>query len=588
MKKEEFEKKIMLIVILTAFLGSFSLIFGVKNLPISFAILFVSIFTIKSNLSLKPKLSFIKVLFTLELIGITAFYTSSQTTIITILLNFILVFGISFTSFHIFNNNSYIGYLTAYFIMFSRQIPISELPMRLFLLLIGTIFIVGLNLVLNRKKQYKTTETTIKSLISEINEIIDLKLENKKINKNDIKINNDFYLNIYNSLDYKFILKQKEEKFLNIAKSLEYISTLIINTELSKKDLNYIKDSLNKLAEKEKISYPDIETKEMYLILLNIKIIENSLKPEKPENKQTRKSNTLKIYKEITKLEFSKHSIKFNFALKMGLIMSLWQVIGFLFNLPYIKWLYFTSITATLPYTNDILKRYKTRIKSTSLGIIILLISITIFDLMKYKPSNLVFSIITITTIYLIILNSNNRFYRSMFTSILSVIVSLMYIPLQLALPLKLVWTSVALVTCGIFSFIIMPYSIEKESIINIKLYQKLNNKLISLIKEKCLGNDIEKSRLIILSNLISENIEENNLHKIQKEVNELNNIILNYMEINNIRKDTKEDIIKIMNNKEVDFTKTNTNNQILLNSIKYLINLNKKTKEKLDPFNEN
>jgi len=221
-------------------------------------------------------------------------------------------------------------------------------------------------------------------------------------------------------------------------------------------------------------------------------------------------------------------------------------------------------------------------------SIIILLISITIFDLMKYKPSNLVFSIITIITIYLIILNSNNRFYRSMFTSILSVIVSLMYIPLQLALPLKLVWTSVALVTCGIFSFIIMPYSIEKESIINIKLYQKLNNKLISLIKEKCLGNDIEKSRLIILSNLISENIEENNLHKIQREVNELANIILNYMEINNIRKDTKEDIIKIMNNKEVDFTKTNTNNQILLNSIKYLINLNKKTKEKLDPFNEN
>jgi hypothetical protein len=588
MMKEEFKKKIRLIIILTGFLGSFGLIFGVKNLPISFVILFVSIFTIKSNLSLKPGLSFIKILFTLELLGIIAFYTSSQTTMITIIINFILVFGISFTSFHIFNNNSYIGYLTAYFLMFSRQIPINELPMRLFLLLIGAIFIVGLNLIVNRKKQYKTIETTINSLICEINEIIDLKLKNKKINKNDIKINNDFYLNIYNSLDYNFILRKNQENFLNIAKSLEYINILIVNTELSKKDLNYIKDSLDKLTKKEKINYPETKTKEMYLILLNIKIIENSLKPEKKklEDKQIGKNNTLKIYKQVIRLEFSKHSIKFSFALKMGLIMSLWQTIGFLFNLPYIKWLYFTSITAILPYTNDLFNRYKTRIKATILGIIIFLSSIIIFDLMKYKPSNLVFGIIIVITIYLIILNSDNRFYRSTFTSILSIIISLMYIPLKLALPLKLIWTSVALITCGIFSFIIMPYSIGKESIINMGLYQKLNNKLISLIKEKCLGNNIEKSRLIILSNLISENIEDNKLHKIQREVNELANIILNYMEINNIKKDIKEDIIKILNNKEVDFTKTNINNQILLNSIKYIINLNKKTKKTLKSIN--
>ena len=86
--------------------------------------------------------------------------------------------------------------------------------------------------------------------------------------------------------------------------------------------------------------------------------------------------------------------------------------------------------------------------------------------------------------------------------------------------------------------------------------------------------------------NLISENIEDNKLHKIQREVNELANIILNYMEINNIKKDIKEDIIKILNNKEVDFTKTNINNQILLNSIKYIINLNKKTKKTLKSIN--
>ena len=86
--------------------------------------------------------------------------------------------------------------------------------------------------------------------------------------------------------------------------------------------------------------------------------------------------------------------------------------------------------------------------------------------------------------------------------------------------------------------------------------------------------------------NLISENIEDNKLHKIQREVNELANIILNYIEINNIKKDIKEDIIKILNNKEVDFTKTNINNQILLNSIKYLINLNKKTKKTLKSIN--
>ncbi|AMK15411.1 hypothetical protein [Methanobrevibacter olleyae] len=581
MKKEEIKKKTLLAVIIILFLGIYGFLFGIENLPLGLMILFIAVLTLDKDLSFKPKTSFLKILFALWALTLIAFYNSYQTTAIGIILNFLAVFSITFSSYYLFSKNSYMGYLIAYFIMLSKPITIDLLTMRLFSLLFGAAFIVLLNIIINHTKEYKSSKRTIDKLLNEIDNAIDLKLKDKAVDNISFNVQKSFYLSIFDNLSYKLIATKKQEQVLNIVKSLQYIGILIAKGDFNKNELNYMKNILEKLKNKEEIelNYNDIKTKEMYLVLLNFKVINNELNKKIKENKgiELDKNYISQRVKNFLKFSFSKHSIKFSFALKMAFITILWQILGFVFDLVYIKWLYFTSVVTLLPYTNDMIRNYKIKLKTTFLAIILFIIMIVSVQLMNFLVSDILIIIALIILFYLLILKIDDLFYRSTLTAILSLTVSLKYIPLALALPLKIIWTSLAILVSLVLSLIIMPYSLEKESQINMKLYQKANNKLIYLIKEKCLGTGVdEKYSLIVIANLLSENIEENEIHKKQKEINELANAMLNYLEIIELNEGMKENIVKIINKEDIDIEKIeDIKEKMLLNTIAYIIKEN-------------
>lgn len=583
MNKEGFKKKSIVIIILAVFLGVFALIFGMENLPVGLMILLVTAFTLGSDLSFKPKTSFVKILITLWILALVAYYNSYQTTILGIVLNFLVIFGVTYTSFHFFNENSYLGYLLGYFIMFCSPIESSILPMRLIALFFGAIFIVGVNILVNRKKQYKTSRGVLENLLIEIDNAIDLKIEGHEVDQSNFEITNKFYLSIFDNLSYKLFATQRQEQVLNIAKSLQYIGILLSKADFTNDELIYLKGLIEKLSKNENIDidFKGIKTREMHYALLNLKVIQKEI--DKEEDIREFDKEELKLsddisssIREFIRFSFSRHSIKFNFAFKMAAIMAIWQIVGFAFNLPYIKWLYFTSLTALLPYTNDLLDKFKSRIKATAVATVVFFIAITAIQYANFVPKGILMAAALMVVIYLMMIKISDEFYKNLFTAILSIATSLMYIPLEMALPLKFLWTLVALAVCGIFSFWIMPYSIEKESRVNLRLYSEVNNRIIKLIRQKALGNKINKTSLIIGANLISDNIEGNdNIHSKQIEVNEIANAILNYMELIELPDTTNEKIVKVIDGEELNIEESDLAEKTLLSSIKHIVELN-------------
>ena len=131
-----------------------------------------------NDLSFKPKTSFVKVLFLLFVLGISAYY-NNPLTIWSCILTCIVVFGTMFTSYHLFSSNMYMPFLMCYFMMVGIPVSLENLPVRLLSLVFGAIFIVGLNVVINRKKDDKLSKKTIDKLIDELNNAIDLKMSGK-------------------------------------------------------------------------------------------------------------------------------------------------------------------------------------------------------------------------------------------------------------------------------------------------------------------------------------------------------------------------------------------------------------------------
>ena len=189
-------------------------------------IIIAAFMNLNEDLSYKPGLSFVKVLGLLLILGIVS-YLNSPITVVGCILTFLVVFGTTFSSYHLFRNDVYMPYLLCYFIMSSNPVTLENLPARLMALACGAVFIVGLNILLNRDKHYNVSKETLDNLVEELDRSIDLKLEGRDVSMDSFKTAKEFYLSLYHRFEYKYFPSPKQQSVLNIVKAFQSVGYLL-------------------------------------------------------------------------------------------------------------------------------------------------------------------------------------------------------------------------------------------------------------------------------------------------------------------------------------------------------------------------
>lgn len=581
------KSKMIMLIFMVLFMIMYSTVFGDKNAVIGIMIVIAALMNLGNDLSYKPQISFVKVLFLLLFLGIVSFI-NNPINLFGCALTFVAVFITTFTSYHLFDNDVYLPYLMCYFMMMCTPISFNQLPMRLLALALGAVFIVGLNILINRNKTYKISSQTLNQLSEDLKNVIDSKLNDETVLINHFKIADEFYSSLYSKFEYKFFPTPAQDSFLNLIKAFQYIGDVILEFDLSKNELLYIKEVLTKIdgiSKEQLYSDVDIETKEMYLVLLNFEIIIHEMKKDDLENESLTidKKQVRQLLKPLIKKQFSFRSVKFTFAFKMALVLTLWEILTLIFNLPYTKWLYFSTIPLMLPYVDDMYNTARERVKGTFVGVLIFAL---IFVAMPYVPisSHLLIMAVFFISLFGMVSTIENKYQMSIFSTIISVMVSLMYISPAMAFPLKIIWIIVAVIVVSIVNYGFLPYSVEKETMNNLKIRSKLNNQSVDLIKQKALNNDSKnKSAILVLSNVVRENIEvtdENEeVYILQDKITNISNFILTYMDVNEVSDNVKKEIIKIIDENETFDENHNINELIMLHSTKYVVELLSKEK---------
>lgn len=582
------KSKLIMFAAMVIFMLIYATVFGSKNMVIGVMVVMAAFMGLGNDLSFKPKTSFVKILCLLLILGIVSFL-NNPITLFGCILTFIVVFGTTFTSYHLFGTSVYMPFLMCYLMMLGIPITLDQLPMRLLSLVFGAIFIVGLNIIINKKKSYKLSQATIYSLIDELNNAIDVKIDNGEVSSDNFKTVNGFYLAIFNKFEYKYFPSETQKAVLNVVKAFQSIGSVIAEFDLSKRELNCIKKVLSNLNDIDfsDISKMPIDTKEMYRVLLNLEIIASEVK-NKDLTKDTiipDKKTVKELIRPIMKRQFSFKSPKFTFAFKMALMLFVWELLTLIFNLPFTKWLYFVTVPLMLPYINDLKYTARTRIQGTFVGIFIFAI---ILIIMPYLPISFMslMMIVMVVCMLVMILKLEDKLILTSVTTVMSVMTALMYIEPPEAMFLKILWVVVGVIVVSIFNFKFLPYSVETETENNLKACHDLNKQSIGLIKEKC-KTDSKKDKTIILvmSNIIRENIEvtEDNseLYDLQLKITDTCNFILSYLDINEVSEKLKINLVDIINKDvEVD-NNLNLKDSIIAYSMKHVMKMFKE-EEKL------
>ena len=565
----------------------YMLFFGRKNIAVGIMIIIAAFMNLNEDLSYKPGLSFVKVLGLLLILGIVS-YLNSPITIVSCVLTFLVVFGTTFSSYHLFRNDVYMPYLLCYFIMSANPVTLENLPLRLMALACGAVFIVGLNIILNRDKHYNISKETLDNLVEELNKSIDLKLEGKDVSPDSFKVAKGFYLSLYHRFEYKYFPSPKQQSILNIVKAFQSIGYLLSQGDFSDNELRYIKKILSEIREikiEEVFDGVEINTKEMTHILLNLEIIISELDKDLSDDTTIPDKKIIsQLFKPFNRRQFNFRSVKFVFAFKMALIMLIWEVLTMLFNLPFTKWLFFVTVSMMVPYIDDLAYTAQKRILGTFLGVLIFAVILIAMPYIPTSPRVIIIMVVVIC-LFVFVWKIKDRLIRNTATTLMSVMTSIAYITAPKAITLKILWVIVGIGAVSLFNYKFLPYSVEKETMNNLKNCYRLNERSLELIKEKCQGgNTKNKTNLFVSESIARENIQVNDdnreLYNLQVMISNLCNFILSYLDVNGCSDKLNSNLLDIIDNDGDIEEDLNSKEIEMARSMRYVIDMFKKEKE--------
>ena len=565
----------------------YMIFFGRKNIAVGVMIIIAAFMNLNDDLSYKPGLSFVKVLGLLLILGIVS-YLNSPITIVGCILTFLVVFGTTLSSYHLFRSDVYMPYLLCYFIMSANPVTLENLPARLMALACGAVFIVGLNIILNRDKHHNLSKETMDNLVGELNKSIDLKLEGKDVSRDSFKIAKDFYLSLFHRFEYKYFPSPKQQSVLNIVKAFQSVGYLISRSDLSDNELRYIKKVLSEIREikiEEVFGGVEIKTNEILPILLNLEIIVNELNKDLSDDFSIPDTNIIiQLFKPFNRRQFSFRSVKFVFAFKMALIMLIWEVLTMLFNLPFTKWLFFVTVSMMVPYIDDMAYTARKRIQATFLGIFIFTILLIAMPFIPISQ-RIVIIIVVVICLFVFVWKIKDRLIRNTATTLMSVMTSLSYINAPDAIALKILWVIVGVGAVSLFNFKFLPYSVEKETRNNLENCYRFNEKSIDLIRQKCHGdNSDDKTTLFVSESIVRENIQVNDdnreLYNLQFMISNLCNFILSYLDINGDSYELNNNLLDIIDKDAKVSNHLDLKESVVTWAMKYVMEMFKKERK--------
>lgn len=408
---KRFKLPLIFAVLSVVLMGLYKTIFGVENTIIGLIIAMASYAFLRLDLTSYPIYKSIIFLILNLFLAISA-YISAINPFVGLIINFLILFTVSFIYTTEFKNVISYIFLLLYVYMLEYPISLDELPRRLVAMGVGVFIIIGIHILFNRRNFKKNSNNIIIRSIRNIQKEICHIINESYRERENIYIDSELrklLILIEGRNNNKFIENHKDDIYFNIVLILERINSIInkvgkVNNK-SKDVIDYLnslnhdlenitlflerkvecineeKDDLNKSyminnwAEKEYAFLGECTE----LIRLLEKNINNLYEYNR---KKSRKRIKLKF--NLKELLIGNSSLKMKnlrvaYSLKLAIAVSLIMFIVDLFKIHQGRWIVTSVYVVIQPYEEETLTKAIKRFKGTIIGVIIYISIFTFF-----------------------------------------------------------------------------------------------------------------------------------------------------------------------------------------------------------------
>ena len=496
---------------------------GSNNLMVGITGLFLFIAILNKDFSRTPLRGIIKISF---LMGLIAFvpYLANLNIYTGLVINFLAIFFILYIVVYTLNKTIYFPFVFGYTLFLTTDVSGKSLTLRIIgLIIVGIIAVIFQILyakyALDKSEENKILTEMIEALVSSINDIKIGKSNLKSREKikelstywsRDIleKRNNSFYLNEDENIELNLIatierldrLSQKigvkfnggEEKYEELLNHMEDLLNSLkhfINKKIDIKELNKSIDKMNLAYKNEKLN--DIIVYEAIEVLTIIDKLTDALLVVNSKKYVGYKFGWKEIVetKNLLVSDFNRNSVRFIFAFRTALIVSLSYFAIEYFHIQLAKWVIFTITSVSQPYNDTIRNRAKGRLIGTLIGVVIYLPLASTFTTVDERL------VIIGIAAYLMILFKDYSYSTAMLTVLFLGVVTIDVTNVITYVADRIIFVALGVVIVLFANRFIFPYSLKKETKALVLKYYNTGNEIIEktmlLYKEKKVKDDI-------------------------------------------------------------------------------------------------
>lgn len=364
------------------FVNVFAYIFGGENSIVAVVFVVLMGCSMARDLTNAPIKHFLTMTFTMTVMTVAACYVNYLNPYAALPINLAMAFFILYSYTYEYAGNLYFPYILSYlFMIYITPVTPSGLPNRLVGIVIGCLSVMIYHVVMNRKHAWKHIKTQLNELSDKAIVVVDCLSEGKSIPQiaNEIragvcKISRLVYerrKGIMNISDASFAAIDSARGLENLiicltAVKLENLTPCI--SDDIKNTVKEFKDFINRkvtaitplCAEKYGSEYSDI-----YTALEYVRAHMHAMYTKTKRKKYRRSALSLSAGLRSL-LQFSK--VRFFYALRVSILISLFILLVRQFKLPHGKWLLFTIASVSLPCADDIMQKAIKRMAATVIG----------------------------------------------------------------------------------------------------------------------------------------------------------------------------------------------------------------------------
>lgn len=460
------------------------ILFGSKNVMITFPIALTSTVIGRQNFYVKPLNRIVRIL-ELDLIIVLIAFISSLNIWTGIVIDFVAIFLLVYIVSSPYDSTFYKPFIMLYVFTQYANVSIYELPNRLLAVVFGVLVIIaGTHIKRSNSKEImgNSVNSAFFNIQKQIENIIDHKYE-EELTENCSKIMMDLvykvyitrykkylttnlgtiqfklYLNIeYLNIYLKNIYEQYEEEKISKEQMLDFLSLIELIIKYSKKkckleDVTYKSKFVNEKYKKSSYLVNEI-------LLIVTSIVEQIKEAEELDSRMANR-----IYKEwertyldkprvIFKEYFVPSSIRFKFAMRMAITLTFSIFIAELLGYYKIIWAIITIMSIMQPYYEDTISKTRERVKGNIIAILFTGIVIHLF--------NTQWITILILVISLYLLYGFKEYYKiSLFAAMASICISSLSVSLNKLLIYRIFYVIIGVIVVLLANKFIFPYRLK-------------------------------------------------------------------------------------------------------------------------------